>query len=438
MFCDLLVNKPRFAKAISDPNFHPTGVTPLWVLRSFFIGPDASRCPPYITVMCSDERLSRHLVDCIRVKLKSSEMKYLTDWGVTRLPNVHVSKFGSPTGSPSTSPEEFPQHEEKDNSVQKIRVHFTETGLPLTIPNDMVRASWAKEQHRCGIRLRILEASGSMVFDWALVVMPSLKTYVRRPDKWEDLNVVETMSGNFRPVLVAPEIPVHGTPVVLATPGALCLRGIVTGEDAFLNMPGSPNPYIAWVLRMEQPWLIRSGDSGSWAFDADNGDLLGILVAGCPELHEAYIIPAYRVFDLDNVKNPMILVAVLLNESEDRKLVLGPPTDGDRPSWKGRFLALPCIQVDESLDEKQNLERLLSSKMGFESMSYDQAGKMELEPRDSRFWLKGHKIYVDVTAYKVILPDEEWKSTSSRLYEMKVVDVDLNYAAKKVADNGIG
>ncbi|KAF5572995.1 hypothetical protein FPANT_12664 [Fusarium pseudoanthophilum] len=367
-FCNLLENKPRFAKAISDPGLHPTGVTPLWVLRGFFIGPDTKRCPPYIAVMCSKESLSRHLVDCIQAKLQSLQENDLADWGVTRLPNVHVSEFGASIDNQSSSSEELPQHEQKYKSAQEIRIHLTERDLPVTIPSDETRASWDNLQHRSGIRLSIFEDSivyrqatigglvqvgegifgltvahvfsseysaqrsdaeeeqqnpvtapnqdsearmgdsstlsgrwrnplrRSMIFDWALLEMPPIETYNPRPEEWEDVNLVQTISGDFRPVLVFPEMPVNGTPVVLATPGsALCLWGIVTGEDALVNMPGSPNPYITWVLRMEQPWLIRSGDSGSWAFDAGSGDLLGILVAGCPELHEAYIIPAHQV-----------------------------------------------------------------------------------------------------------------------------------------------
>lgn len=119
-----------------------------------------------------------------------------------------------------------------------------------------------------------------MVFDWALVEMLSFETYNPRPDKWDDVNLVETTSGDFCPVLVVPEMPNNETPVVLATPGsAFCL---VTGEDALVSMPDLPNFYLTWVLRMEQPWLIEPGDSGSWVFDAGSGDLLGILVAGCP------------------------------------------------------------------------------------------------------------------------------------------------------------
>ncbi|KAH7493308.1 hypothetical protein FOMA001_g1964 [Fusarium oxysporum f. sp. matthiolae] len=90
----------------------------------------------------------------------------------------------------------------------------------------------------------------SMVFDWALVEMPSFETYNPHPDKWDDVNLVETTSGDFRPVLVVPEMPNNETPVVLATPGsAFCL---VIGEDALVSMPDSPNFYLTWVLRMEQ------------------------------------------------------------------------------------------------------------------------------------------------------------------------------------------
>ncbi|KAG5751840.1 hypothetical protein H9Q70_005530 [Fusarium xylarioides] len=243
-----------------------------------------------------------------------------------------------------------------------------------TVPNALVRSIWDQQEHRCGVKLRIIgdptvstqatiggliqvggtlfgltvahvfpildslpgeygtQISGlglqqhsssatdrdsdsavdddgkdqglklrpprrSMVLDWALVDMSSLEDHYEHPDTWSEMNLVQTTSGNFRPVLVAPEMPPSGTPVVLATPGSVfCLRGILTGEEALVNVLDSLNPYITWVLRMEQPWLIQPGDSGSWAFDAGSGDLLGILVVGCPQLHEAYIIPAHEVF----------------------------------------------------------------------------------------------------------------------------------------------
>ncbi|KAF5240695.1 hypothetical protein FAUST_4221 [Fusarium austroamericanum] len=135
-----------------------------------------------------------------------------------------------------------------------------------------------------------------MELDWALVKMPGLQE--QDVDSWMDVNLVRTVSGVFRPVLTALEEPSPYTQVVVATPGSThCLRGVFIGTGAIVNIPESPTPIATWVCRMELPWLIRPGDSGSWVFDAENGMLLGVLVAGCPEVQEAYIIPAHGIFD---------------------------------------------------------------------------------------------------------------------------------------------
>ncbi|WXC64956.1 hypothetical protein SNK03_010765 [Fusarium graminearum] len=138
--------------------------------------------------------------------------------------------------------------------------------------------------------------SCGMEFDWALVKLPGLQ--LQDVETWENVNLVKTVSGEFRPVLVGLQEPSPYTQVVLATPGSThCLRGVLLGSGAILNIPGSPTPYDTWVCRMELPWLIQSGDSGSWVLDAENGMLLGVLVAGCPELQEAYIIPAHEILN---------------------------------------------------------------------------------------------------------------------------------------------
>ncbi|KAK6342455.1 hypothetical protein TWF718_007858 [Orbilia javanica] len=135
----------------------------------------------------------------------------------------------------------------------------------------------------------------SMDLDWALVELPDL---AEDAGEWEDLNLVQTIHGDFHPIFATPEEPRLGTMVNLATPGATYgLRGYYAGSNAAVNMPGAHKLYNVWVLRMEYPWLIQNGDSGSWAFDPYNGSLIGILIAGCPKLLEAYIVPAYRVFD---------------------------------------------------------------------------------------------------------------------------------------------
>src|SRR5207248_1525276 len=44
------------------------------------------------------------------------------------------------------------------------------------------------------------------------------------------------------------------------------------------------------------------GDCGAWALDATTGDLLGILIATCAALSEAYILPAKDIInDIYNI-----------------------------------------------------------------------------------------------------------------------------------------
>jgi hypothetical protein len=239
--------------------------------------------------------------------------------------------------------------------MNDVEVQIIDGGLPSTIPNDAMVSFWTNQRHRCGVRFQVTSdsnviASGtigglvkvggrlygltvthvfhgrgqsqqyystssfagenltsvqnqwreprkeSMLLDWALVELPGLEKPDDDPDTWDNVNLVRTMNGDFRPVATTMQLPDSGVYAVLATPGSThCLRGIITGEEAIVSMLGSPTLDTTWVLQMEQPWLIQAGDSGSWAFDAITGDLLGVLIAGCPELHEVYIIPAYQI-----------------------------------------------------------------------------------------------------------------------------------------------
>ncbi|PNP76139.1 hypothetical protein FNYG_10697 [Fusarium nygamai] len=137
-----------------------------------------------------------------------------------------------------------------------------------------------------------------MEFDLALIEMPGLWDQTPSPELWEDVNLVRTVSGVFRPVSIAWDQPRPLEQVVLATPrSTFCLRGVFIGTQALMPMPNSTALCTPWILRMERPWLIQPGDSGSWAFNAHTGELLGILIAGCQELLEVYILPAHQAFD---------------------------------------------------------------------------------------------------------------------------------------------
>ncbi|KAF5011536.1 hypothetical protein FDECE_2367 [Fusarium decemcellulare] len=336
------------------------GIEPLWAIRGYFIGPSTDWAPPYITVLCSHPKVSTWLVDSIRDRLGVWPGWGVTRLPKVQALE-YVSRPGSPDQSINTSEVEsplekiqvnltddhtiptmtgkdlfswtyqqhrcgvrlditqgsrvvargtigglikigdnlygltvahiFPTLDAAISSTQDSRGSLINTATSRTHQkNDADRTAtlnrWEKDQTR------------NMALDWALVDMPPLQKAISSANPWHDVNLVQTTSGDFRPVLVALSEPHRPTRIVLATPESThCVGGQFVGSEAIVNIPGAPAPYSTWVLRMEQPWLIQPGDSGSWAFDAQSGDLLGVLVAGSPELQEAYIIPAYRIFE---------------------------------------------------------------------------------------------------------------------------------------------
>ncbi|KAL3593350.1 Protein png1 [Fusarium poae] len=332
---------------------HLYGINRLWAIRGYFIGPDNNNAPPCITVLCANEDVARFLVDRIHSKLHLHK-----GWGATRLPGVKVLKFGSNAGSDDDSdkvddgdkPQGATAGSETENTIQVDTRSQDNQSMPTMTNGDL--SSWALQRHRCGIQVEIVKESEvisratiggliivgdevygltvghlfsplatheeeqqstptdtvatmitwqeseacGMEFDWALVKIPGLQK--QDVESWMDVNLVRTVSGEFRPVLIAFEEPSPYTHVVIATPGTTrCLRGVFIGSASIVNIPESPYPYATWICRMELQWLIQPGDSGSWVLDATNGILLGVLVAGCPELQEAYIIPAHKIFD---------------------------------------------------------------------------------------------------------------------------------------------
>ncbi|KAF0642280.1 hypothetical protein FPSE5266_04012 [Fusarium pseudograminearum] len=282
-----------------------------------------------------------------------------------------------------------------------------------------------------------------MDFDWALIRIPGL--HEEDVKSWENVNLVQTVSGEFRPVLVALEEPSPYTHVIIATPGSTrCLRGVFIGPGAIVNIPESPTPYATWVCRMELPWLIQPGDSGSWVLDAGNGMLMGVLVAGCPELQEAYFIPAHEIFDDIRQHYPdrypdmprlrsdgdIMLFAVKLTEKNNRFLVvLPPPSVGpsksiqpwpsarDYPAYarSNRHIAfsawrLPFMLTDKSTPEEECLELLLSTQLNIDIGALKQRWKLDLRDEHSRFYLKEYNKYVDVVIYEGHVEDQSFVS----------------------------
>ncbi|KAI0834881.1 hypothetical protein F5Y06DRAFT_300071 [Hypoxylon sp. FL0890] len=327
------------------------GIAALWAIRAYFVGPDTRNAPPYVVVLCSDLEVSKWLVDDLSRQLSEN----YENWYATRLPDVKVLEYGSDAG-------ESAGEESEDDESAVIIVNLNGTyptmvngslsswtqrrhrcgirlmvargseppkhgtvggviiirGKPYGLTVGHIFSPYTNDIHTEGNTTHVTAATGNtqtdlasissilatwqqkgyydMSLDWALVDLPALQDL--GVDTWDNINLVQTVSGDFSPVLVALNEPSFGKPVVLATPRSTYgLRGVFVGSEAVVNIPASDTPYTVWALRMEAPWLIQSGDSGSWVFDAVSGNLLGILVAGCPDLLEAYILPAYQVFN---------------------------------------------------------------------------------------------------------------------------------------------
>ncbi|KAI1410522.1 hypothetical protein F5Y13DRAFT_71827 [Hypoxylon sp. FL1857] len=337
------------------------GIAALWAIRAYFVGPDTSCSPPYVVVLCSNKNVSRWLVDDVSRQLSEN----YENWYATRLPNVKVLQYGPGSGDSAVRESAENKTDDGDDEFDEIRVRL-DGNYPTMVNGPL--SSWTQRRHRCGIKLVVTRDSDAprqgtiggvvsingrfygltvghifspqaedtsthdvatgghtqpdidaisttiarwqqqgrynMSLDWALVDLPMLRVF--HADNWNDMNLVQTVSGDFRPVLTASNEPQFGRQVVLATPRSTYgLRGFFVGSEAVVNIPASDAPpYVVWALRMEMPWLIQKGDSGSWAFDAITGDLLGILIAGCPDLLEAYILPAYQVFNDINSSSP--------------------------------------------------------------------------------------------------------------------------------------
>ncbi|ENH69286.1 hypothetical protein FOC1_g10004823 [Fusarium oxysporum f. sp. cubense race 1] len=338
-----------------------TGIDPLWTIRGYFIGFSIDYAPPYITVLCSDSTVSRWLVNLIEEELASgrypgwcvTRLPYISVIAYGS-PSGSIDNTGD---EGSASADQGPKRKseddaEKERNLERIQVEVDAKYAVPTMTNDKL-PSWDQHQHRCGIRLQITRGpniiaegtiggliqvgnklygltvahffplsfneaspqdqaddqisdiintwrqstSVDMECDLALIEMPGLWDQTPSPELWEDVNLVQTVSGVFRPVTIAWSQPQPLEHVVLATPqSAYCLRGVFIGSQALMPVPNSTALCTPWILRMERPWLIQPGDSGSWAFNAHTGQLLGILIAGCSELLEAYILPAYQAF----------------------------------------------------------------------------------------------------------------------------------------------
>jgi hypothetical protein len=119
--------------------------------------------------------------------------------------------------------------------------------------------------------------------DWALISLSSF-----------EFN--KTQFNYKLPRTIAKQPPEAGREVILATS-----RGNITtrcvGSSTLVNVESSSTTLSTWTLAMNQSSLVEDGDCGSWAINPDTRELLGVLVARCIPLLEAYIVPAKDIFN---------------------------------------------------------------------------------------------------------------------------------------------
>jgi tetratricopeptide (TPR) repeat protein len=152
--------------------------------------------------------------------------------------------------------------------------------------------------HRSTVKLGVLEEysrvisesiDGRLNLDWAVVTIEHIQlckpNIVVMPS---DMRLADILSQS-----VAESMPESPIQVCLAT-----ARGPLIGENisslSTVKMSYSERHQTTWTLKIDK---IEAGDCGAWAFDTETGDLLGMLIATCAVLSEAYILPAKEIID---------------------------------------------------------------------------------------------------------------------------------------------
>lgn len=112
------------------------------------------------------------------------------------------------------------------------------------------------------------------------------------------------------PSSVTEAMPRSGSPILFATGP----RGHVFGtsiEGISVLKLGYSTTILVWAASLSS---IQTGECGSWAFSLPAGEFLGMLVAACPALNEAYIIPATNL--LASLKSLERIDSVTLPQSK--------------------------------------------------------------------------------------------------------------------------
>ena len=132
-------------------------------------------------------------------------------------------------------------------------------------------------------------------------------------------NYVKTSSGEKLSISsVANEMAPAGTPLLLRVPRGEITATAISSESS-LQLTSSNRYLRLWTIRVD---CAEEGDCGSWIVDLATGKLVGMLVATCEAVREAYILPIKDIFKEIEVSSghPAILPASgLIIEKKETK-----------------------------------------------------------------------------------------------------------------------
>jgi tetratricopeptide (TPR) repeat protein len=163
---------------------------------------------------------------------------------------------------------------------------------------------------------------GRLLLDWALVavdrshrqllelkIMPSPLSSEK-----EDIDYLSRVSDMC---------PDNSMKVVINAPSknSTEYNGSGTGSTAIMHIPGSSRLQTIHICVMTDHSEFKEGDCGSWAFEHKlipaEVKFLGMLVAACPTLKEAYILPANAILeDIEKCSGQLVEIPTRLTTQE--------------------------------------------------------------------------------------------------------------------------
>lgn len=99
----------------------------------------------------------------------------------------------------------------------------------------------------------------------------------------------------------------NGERLYLLTGSSGAVIGTSIESSSILCLSESKENLQVWTVSLG---AVRKGDCGSWAIGIKTGELLGMLIATCPALNEAYILPGQRI--MADIKSKLSTVNVSL------------------------------------------------------------------------------------------------------------------------------